>query len=126
MKHTIAPSNEKDLRKIVESSKNTAFVALESNPHKDTLRYMASGLTPVIARIMTRQHNAIGIDITYLRHKEKKEKAIALARIKQNIFLARKAGTALALPASYPEGHYLLLSLGASTNQAKEARTQSF
>lgn len=126
MKHLPAPSYEKDLRRLLESNKNIAITHLELNTSKDTLRSMASGLTPVLARIIAKQKNAIGIDLSYLSDKGKKEKAITLARIKQNIVLARKAHAPLALSSAHLEEAYVLLSLGASTNQVKEARTQSF
>ena len=99
---------------------------LEVHDKHDKLRYLESGLTPVTARIASKQAIAIGIDLTMLKSQPKLTKANYLARIRQNIALARKAKTMLALKGNTDEGYYLMLSLGASSKQAAQARTQSF
>lgn len=121
-----ATENEKETRRQIEQTKEAIITNSEENEKKDTLRFSASGLTPVLARIAAKKGSAWGIDINQIKKKEKKEKAMHLTRVRQNIFLARKAKLSLAMRDSTKEGKYVLLSIGASTQQLKEASAQSF
>lgn len=125
-KKTLVAHDERDTRKNLESGKIRIVSNLESNKRADKLKHLESGLTPVLARIAANKGVAIGWDLESLKEKKKHEKAIELARIRQNIKLARKAGAPLAIRGDAQEGAYLLLSLGASTNQIRHLRTQSF
>lgn len=113
-------------RAIMERKEADILAHLEVHEKHDKLRYLESGLTPVTARIATKNKVMVGIDLTMLKEQPKMVKARYLARLRQNIALARKAKTLLALKGKEDEGYYLLLSLGASSNQATQARTQSF
>lgn len=125
-KKVLVAHDEKDTRKILESGKIHVISNLESNKRADKLKHLESGLTPVLARIAAHKNVAIGWNFESLKEKKKHEKAIVLARIRQNIKLARKAGAPLAIQGDTQDGAYLLLSLGASTNQIRRLRTQSF
>lgn len=128
MKRTILKvrGNEKEIRREIERTKNVIIMGLEAHGRKDSLRALATGLTPVLARIASKNNNAIGIDLVTINQKGKKEKAAQLAKLRQDIKVARKAKMALALHPAIKEKVYILLSLGASTKQSKEALTQSF
>ena len=125
-KKVFAAHDEKETRKVLESGKIHVISDLESNKRADKLKHLESGLTPVLARIAADKKVAIGWSLETLKGKKKYEKAVELARIRQNIKLARKAGASLAIRGDAQEGTYLLLSLGASTKQIRNLRTQSF
>jgi RNase P/RNase MRP subunit p30 len=90
---------------------------------KDHPKYLDSGLNHVMAKIAAKNKIAIGIDVSKLHSLSPKEKAIHLSRIKQNIKVCKKAKCKLSL-LNYKDkkdAMNLLLSLGASTKQTKEA-----
>ena len=113
-------------RKILEYGKFHILLSIESSiEKKDKPKQLSSGLNHVLANIATKNNIAMGIDIREIRKLEKKEKAQRLARIKQNIKICRKAKTKIKL-LNYKDKRdaiFLLISLGASTQQAKEAIT---
>ncbi len=125
-KRTTFITKKHNARTILERKEADILAHLEAHDGKDKLRYLESGLTPVTARIASKNAIAIGIDLALLKNQPKLTKARYLARIRQNIALARKAKTLLALKGDSREAEYVLLSLGASSNQAAQARTQSF
>ena len=110
-------------RLVLEYGKFDVLLCVESGRRKDKLKQLDSGLNEVLASIAAKNNVAIGFDLVELAGLEKMEKAVRLARIKQNITLCRKAGARLALVncADKIEGFSLLISLAASTKQAKEA-----
>ncbi|MCX8158828.1 MAG: hypothetical protein N3D20_00845 [Candidatus Pacearchaeota archaeon] len=110
-------------RKILEYGKFDVLLSLELGKRKDSLKQMDSGLNHVLAKIAAKNHIAIGIDINEINNLKNKEKATILGRIIQNIKICRKSKTKLKL-FNYKDkrnAFSLLLSLGASTPQAKEA-----
>lgn len=119
-------SDETEIRKALDRGKPMILARIEESSRKDRLRNMTSGLTPVMARLAAKQNSKLGIDIPYLKKAEKTQKARMLARLKQNIRLARKAILPLTHHGNALEAHYLVLSLGGSTKQAAEIRSQSF
>jgi|SRR3989344_1929847 len=111
-------------RKVLEYGRFNILLFPESNVvKKDKPKQLDSGLNHVLAEIATKNKVRIGIDLKDLRSMERKEKAIQLARIRQNIKICRKAKTKLALKniKDKKDAFSLLLTLGASTQQAKEA-----
>lgn len=126
-KPIIVKSQTKEFnRKILEYGKFNILLSIESSTEKkDKPKQLSSGLNHVLANIATKNNIAIGIDLEEIRKLEKKEKAIILARIKQNIKICRKAKTKIKLLNYKDKGDaiFLLISLGASTQQAKEAIT---
>jgi len=110
-------------RKILEYGKFDILLSPERGKRKDSLKQMDSGLNHVLARIAAKNNVAIGIDMHEISKLEKKEKAKILGRIIQNIKICRKAKTKLKL-LNYKDridALSFLLSIGASTSQAKEA-----
>lgn len=110
-------------RKMLEYGKFDMLLSPELEPGEDKLKQMNSGLNHVLAKIAAKKKIAIGIDLEKIKNLEKKEKAIILARIKQNINICRKAKARLGLLNKSKETPSLLISLGASTSQIKEAIT---
>ncbi len=110
-------------RKMLEHGNFDILVSIESSENKpDNVKYLSSGLNHVLAKIAAKNKVAIGIDLKEISHLEKEDKAIILARIRQNIKLCRKAKAKLKI-INYKDKRNLtalLISLGASTQQAKE------
>jgi RNase P/RNase MRP subunit p30 len=83
-----------------------------------------SQLNEILAKICAEKNVVIGIQIDEIIKKSDKEKARALARLMQNIMLAKKAGTKLVFIGNIKDKmalQSLLLSLKASTKQAQQA-----
>jgi ribonuclease P/MRP protein subunit RPP1 len=114
-------------RSLLEYGKFDILLSPEAGERKTKLRQEDSGLNHVLAKIAAKNGIAIGIDIEDLSSLEKKEKAKRLSKIRQNIKICRKAKAKIFLlgAKNKREAVSLMLSLGASTQQAKEA-AQSF
>ncbi|MDP4039181.1 MAG: hypothetical protein Q8P57_01200 [Candidatus Pacearchaeota archaeon] len=107
-------------RKILEYGKFQVLLSPEKGERKNKLRQIDSGLNHVLAKIAKKNNIAIGIDFKEIKKLPKKEKAQRLAKIIQNIKICRKTKTKLALQ-NRKENSLLILTLGASTQQIKEA-----
>ena len=119
----IQAQNDEFNRKILDYGKFDILLFPDAEKRKDKLKQLDSGLNHVLAKIAAKNKIAIGYDLEKIRSLEKKEKAIQLARLIQNIKILRKAKTKLAL-INYKEkkdAFDFLISLGAATQQAKEA-----
>ncbi len=115
-------------RKIIEYGKFDILLSPEKGNRSNSLRKINSGLNHIVARIATRNKVSIGIDIDEIKSLSKKEKAERLSKIKQNLEICRKAKTkfvAISKTETRKNIFNLLISLGASNTQAKEA-TKSF
>jgi ribonuclease P/MRP protein subunit RPP1 len=110
-------------RKLLEYGKFDVLLSPESGSRRNTIRQIDSGLNHVLAKIATKNSVAIGIDIESISKLSKPEKAKRLAKIAQNIKICRKAKTKLAIinPVDKKDSMSLLSSLGASTQQTKQA-----
>ena len=116
-----AQSNEFN-RKLLEYGKFDILLSPEKPGTRDKIKSLDSGINSIMAKIAAKNKVAIGIDMSNIRKLEKKEKAIRIARIRQNIKIARKAKTKLKI-LNYKDkkdASSLLTSLGASTQQIKE------
>lgn len=110
-------------RKILEYGNFQILLDIHETSKKDKPKILDSGLNHVLAKIATKNKISIGIDLKSIAKLEKKEKAKTLARIKQNIRTCKKAGTKLKL-LNYKDkkdAFDFLISLGGSTQQAKQA-----
>lgn len=109
-------------RKLLEYGKFDILCNIEYN-RKDSPRQLDSGLNDFLAGLASKNKVSIGTNLEKLRNLGKKEKSIILARIKQNIKICRKAKAKIKL-LNYndkPSAQAFLLSIGSSTQQAKEA-----
>jgi ribonuclease P/MRP protein subunit RPP1 len=119
----VQAQNDSFNRKILEYGKFDILLSIESGKRKDKLRQLDSGLNHVLAKIATKNKISIGIDLEEISQLQKTQKAKRLAKIKQNIKICHKAKTKLTI-VDYQDSknaQNLLLTLGASTKQAKEA-----
>lgn len=110
-------------RKMLEYGKFDILLSPEAKTGRDTIKKIDSGLDYITSGTAAKNKIAIGIDLNELRNLEKKEKAQRLKKIIQNIKLCRKAKAKIALLncKDSKDAMAFLISLGASTSQAKEA-----
>ena len=111
-------------RKMIEYGRFDILLSPEKGQRKNSLRQQDSGLNHFLAKLAAKNRISIGINIEEIRKLPKKEKAERLAKIRQNIKICRKAKTKLTVLGNKGSAS-LLLSLGASSQQVKEA-TQPF
>jgi RNase P/RNase MRP subunit p30 len=114
-------------RKILEYGRFDILLSVEqsSDIRRDKIKQVDSGLNHVLAKIATKNKIALGIDLETIRHKNKKEKAIVLEKLIQNIKLCRKAKCKIVL-INYEDkldAFSFLTSLGAASWQAWNALT---
>jgi len=117
----IVAQDEKFNRKIIEFGGFDILLSPEKRAGKSKLKKEISGFNHILARIATKNKIALGIDLEEIKKLNREEKAKRLSRIKQNISVCKKAGTKIKVLGNKKEIQSFLLSLGASTIQAKEA-----
>jgi len=112
-------------RKILEIKDVDVLIGCELHDRKDYMKQRDSGLNEVHCKLAAKNDIKIGIDMSEVVKLDKKDKALALARIKQNIGLCKRTKTKIVV---FPKGKYkkqdvmsFMVSLGASTGQGKEA-----
>ena len=97
----------------------------EIHNRKEKLKERDSGLNEILCRIAAKNNIKIGIDVEEIKKAQGKELAVLLARIMQNIMLCKKTGAEIKIinckEKDKREAFSLLLTLGASTSQAKKA-----
>lgn len=76
-------------RKILEN-KTTETLVLSHKNKKDKLKQRDSGLNQVLCKIARDKNITLAIDMNELKTENKKEKALILARMLQNIKLIKK------------------------------------
>lgn len=111
-------------RKALEIKGLNMLVINEELEIKDYSKQRNSGLNEVLANICAGKKIAVGIQIEKIINKNEIEKARTLARLAQNIMLCKKAGTRLVFVGDIKDKlalQSMLLTLKASTKQAKEA-----
>jgi len=82
-------------RKILEYKDVDILLNPHFNKRKDKLKQRDSGLNEVLCKIAVKNNIKIGIDLNSLTKLQKKEKAIALSRIIQNIKLCKRTKTSI-------------------------------
>jgi RNase P/RNase MRP subunit p30 len=115
-------------RKIIEYGKFDVILNIEKSAERFSLRQKDSGLNEILSRIAAKNKIAIGIDLEEIRSLNRKEKAQRFEKIIQNIKICRKTDTKIKIfnYKSEKQAQSLLISLGASSQQAKYAITKSF
>ena len=119
----VMAQNDEFNRKILEYGRFDILLGVESGNRKRSLRNIDSGFNHVLGEIARKNKVSIGIDVKELSRLNKEQRAMYLERIMQNIRICRKSGAKITL-LNYEDklsAFSLLLSLGASTQQAKEA-----
>ncbi len=110
-------------RKMIEYGKFDFLIDIEGGRRKDTLRQSDSGLNEYLAKTAEKNGVSLGIDLEKIRKLGRDEKALRIMRIIQNIKLCRKTKTKIKLfGVKDPKNAFsLMISLGSSSSQAKEA-----
>jgi len=119
----VAAQDDAFNRKMIEYGKFDIILGIEKMSGKNSLRHVDSGFNHVLARTAAKNEIAIGIDLDYIRTLNNKDMSIIFEKIRQNIKICRKSEVKIKL-INYKDkrdSSALLLSLGASSKQAKEA-----
>ena len=109
-------------RKILENKKVDMLI-LQHKIGKDKLKERDSGLNHILCKLAKDNNITLAIDFNELKSGDKKEKAIILARIIQNIRLIKKAKCKLRIlnkPKDNRSLQALFRTLGADTKLAKQ------
>lgn len=119
----VQAQNDEFNRKIFENKDVDIILGVETQKTKDYMKQRNSGLNEIHCKLAKQNNIKIAIDLNNLKKQSAKDKAILLARIKQNIILCKRTKTKLIIlpKPSKQEAISLFLSLGASTKQAKES-----
>ena len=122
----VVGQNEDFNRKILEI-KGVDTLILGDSLEKDYMKQRNSGLNEILCKIATKNSIKIGINLSFVS-KNKKELAINLARLIQNIYLCKKTNTKLIFLGGKDKKalQSLLIILGASTKQALGSVQESF
>lgn len=117
-------------RRIIETMKVNYLVSIEKMNKKDNIKQRDSGLNHVLGKLAKEKGVGIVVNYSELRNFEEKELSKMLARIIQNLKVARKTGCEIKVASfakkkkemvNEKERSEFLISLGASTKQAKES-----
>src|SRR3989338_3661250 len=100
MEIIVKAQDEEFNRKILENPDVDILLSPEMHIRKDKLKQRDSGLNEVLCKIASKNNIKIGIDISEIINKPKKEKAKILSRIIQNISLCKRTGTQIVI---YPK-----------------------
>lgn len=121
----IQAQDNKFNRKILENPDTNILLSPEFHDRKDKLKQRDSGLNEILCRLAKKNNIKIGINLNEIQKLPKKQKAIILSRIIQNIKLCKRTKTQIILfPKTKQKKQDVLsffLTLKSSTQQAKEA-----
>jgi RNase P/RNase MRP subunit p30 len=120
----VLSQNQEFDRKILEYGKFDIFLSPGLNQEKNRIKQQNPGFNHVLAKTAAKNNIAIGIDLKSIRElKDKKNKAQKISRIIPIIKICRKANCRLALVNAEDKKNAFdfLISLGASTQQAKQS-----
>jgi RNase P/RNase MRP subunit p30 len=114
-------------RKLIET-KGVNTLILNDSKAKDYMKQRDSGLNEVIAKLAAKNKVTIATDLDEILKQSDLEKGKSLARLKQNIMLCKKAKCELVFLTKQDKKSIasLMLTLGASTSQAKKSSLGSF
>lgn len=119
----VLAQNDNFNRKMLEYGRFDILLGVENGERRNSLRQLDSGFNHVLAAIAAKNGVSVGIDINEINNLKAKEKSERIARMAQNIKICRKSGVKIRL-INYKvknDAFNLLISLGASSLQAKEA-----
>ncbi|MDP2925900.1 MAG: hypothetical protein Q8N99_06015 [Nanoarchaeota archaeon] len=121
----VKAQDEEFNKKVLEMKNINMLLSPEFHDRKDKLKQKDSGLNEYLCRLAKNNNTTIAIDIENIQKLDKKEKAIVISRIIQNIDLCKKEKTKMTL---YPIDKYpkqdimgFFIALKSSTYQAKQA-----
>ncbi len=123
METLVQGSSIEENRRLIEKNRNITLV-LNHRDKKDRLKQRDSGLNQVLCSLAKKRNITLAIDLDELVQVENKlEKAKILSRIIQNLKLIKKFKNQFKLLnlKNKSQAFSFLISLGLTTNQAKEA-----
>jgi hypothetical protein len=115
-------------RKILEYGKFFSLLDIhKASENRDKPKFLDSGLNHIQARIATKNSITLAFDLKKIKSLSKLERAKVLARIEQNIKIAKKAKTKVLLLNIQNEKNafYLAQALGMSSKEAEKAVSQN-
>jgi len=109
-------------RKILENKEVNVLLNPHIHSRKDRLKQRDSGLNEIICKIAAKNNIKIGVDLNELTKLKKKEKAIAISRIMQNIKLCKRTQTKIIFTPKQSKLDVISFFkiLKASTSQARD------
>jgi len=109
-------------RKILENKEVNVLLNPHIHSRKDRLKQRDSGLNEILCKIAAKNNIKIGIDLNELTKLKKKEKAIAISRIMQNIKLCKRTQTKIIFTPKQSKLDVISFFkiLKASTSQARD------
>jgi len=121
----IQAQDDKFNRKILENKDADIIIGLEQHNRRDKLKQRDSGLNEIHCKLARKNNIKIGINLSKIQKLSKKQKAIILARIIQNIKLCKRTKTQIII---FPKDKYkkqdvmsFIQTLKGSTKQSKDA-----
>jgi len=110
-------------RKVFENKDVNIIIGLEFHNRKSKLKQRDSGLNEIHCKLAKQNNIKIGIDLNKLKKQDKKNKAIILSRIIQNIRLCKRTKTHIIFIPKQSKQDTLsfFITLKGSTQQAKSA-----
>ncbi len=122
----VVKAQDEEFNRIVLEIKGVnILLSPELHKRHDKLKQRDSGLNEFLCKLAAKNNIKIAIDIDELTKLDKKQKALALARIIQNIQLCKRTKTQIIL---WPQNKYskqdvmgFITTLKGSTEQAKNA-----
>ncbi len=110
-------------RRAIETLKIDYLVSPERGAKKDTLKQRDSGINHVVAKMAKDKGVAIVIDFAEISKLNKKDMALRLEKVIQNVKICRKAGCKIKIWGSEDKKalEAFGISLGMSSNQARDA-----
>jgi len=107
-------------RKILENKDVDILLSPEFHNRKNYVKQRDSGLNEILCKLAKQNNIKICIDLDKIKNLDKKQKAIVLARIIQNIKLCKRTKTKITFAPDLKKQDALSLmqSLGADTQQA--------
>ncbi len=115
--------NESFNRKAIEKLEFDIILGIEKNTRKTNIKHVDSGLNHYLCKLMNKKKISLGVDLNNLKSGSKKEKAIKLEKIMENVNLCKKHKVNLVLfnTEDSTNAKAFLSSLGASTQQTSKA-----
>ncbi len=109
-------------RKILENPDVDILLSPELHNRKNYLKQRDSGLNEVLCKLARQNNIKIGINLDKIKRLDKKQKAIVLAKIRQNIQLCKKTKTPIVFIPPLPKQETLsfMITFRGSTQQAAQ------
>jgi len=124
-KEVVVQGKSIDFNRIILENKKVNILILQHINKKDKLKQQDSGLNQVLCNLAKQNNIVLAIDFAEILGEEKKEKAKILARLNQNIKLAKKAKNKVKIinikDKDKRDIFSFLLTLGMDTKTAKDA-----